>query len=144
MQVWNWHHPLSFPRLLTYQILLFLCLPLLVHATQAFSHYTHWDFLVSSPDHTLYASSKRGPGVIHQFSWACRATPPMWKHMINIHRWLKPSTVLCTVNCKLRPMWENTSRQHWRWFSQNERERVGLQSNFPEPSGKQTKTSLSQ
>ena len=29
------------------------------------------------PDHTLYASSERGPGVIHQSFWAYRATPPM-------------------------------------------------------------------
>ena len=73
------------------------------------SHHTHWDSLVSSPDHTLYASSERGPDVIHQSSWAYRATPPMWKHMINIHRWLKPSTVLCTINCKLRKTWVDST-----------------------------------
>ena len=32
--------------------------------------------LVSSPDHTFYAISERGSGVIRRFSWACGATPP--------------------------------------------------------------------
>ena len=61
-----------------------------------------------------------------RFSWACRATPPMWKHVINIHRSLELTTVLCTVNRKLR-----------------ERERM-LQSNFLETIGRQTKMSSSQ
>ena len=86
--------------------------------------------IVSSPDHILYAGSKRGSDVIRQFSWACRATPPTWKHMINIHRWLEATTVLCTVNCKLRPTQENSSRQHWRWFSQDERE-CGIAKQLP-------------
>ena len=84
--------------------------------------HTHAHFsLVLSPDHTRYASSERGSGVIHRFSWPCRATPPTWKHVINIQRWLEPTTVLFTVNCKLKPTWENVSRQHWRWFMDSNR-----------------------
>ena len=100
--------------------------------------------LVSSPDHTLYVSSERWSGVIPRFLGPVE--PLLQRENIDkyFHRWLELTTVLCTVNCKLRPMWENVSRQHRRWFSQDERKRVGLQSNFPEPVGRQTKTSSSQ
>ena len=42
---------------------------------QSVPMYYHWGtfwglHLVSSPDHTLYASSERGSGVIRRFSWA--------------------------------------------------------------------------
>ena len=50
------------------------------------------------------------------------------------------TTVLCTVNCKLRLMRVDSTEDDLV----ETRERVGLQNKFPEPVGRQTKTCLSQ